>query len=230
MKIEHISTDVLRLSLRPLDVVNAFVLEDILVDSGSTLARRQLLLALTEIGISGHVITHAHFDHQGSSHAVCEHFDVPLMCGAGDRTAVETGDLVQVLPNRDSWVARLSRRLAGPGHPVARSLRQGDEVGGFVVIETPGHTPGHLALWRESDRVLILGDVLFHRNPVTMRSGLREPFGFATFDPAMNRASARQLAALEPAVVCFGHGEPLRDTKRFAEFVSTLRDDLLSVT
>jgi glyoxylase-like metal-dependent hydrolase (beta-lactamase superfamily II) len=102
MKIEHISTDVLRLSLRPLDVVNAFVLEDILVDSGSTLARRQLLLALTEIGISGHVITHAHFDHQGSSHAVCEHFDVPLMCGAGDRTAVETGDLVQVLPNRSS--------------------------------------------------------------------------------------------------------------------------------
>ena len=108
---------------------------------------------------------------------------------------------------------------------MARSLREGDEVGGFVVIETPGHTPGHLALWRASDGVLVLGDVLFHRNPMTMRSGLREPFGFATVDLGMNRASARKLAALEPAVVCFGHGEPLRDTKRFAEFVSTLRDD-----
>lgn len=225
MKIEHVSPDVLRLSLWPLDGVNAYVLGDILVDSGSRLARRRLLPALAEIGISGHVITHAHFDHQGSSHAVCEHFDVPLMCGAGDRTAIETGDLVQVLPNRDSWLARLSRPLAGPGHPVARSLQQGDEVGGFVVIETPGHTPGHLALWRESDGVLVLGDVVFNRDPVTLRNGLKEPFGFATFDPALNRASARKLAALEPAVVCFGHGEPLRDRKRFAEFVSTLRDD-----
>lgn len=225
MKIEHIRTDVLRLSLWPLDAVNVYVLGGILVDSGGKFARRRLLSALSEIGISGHVITHAHFDHQGCSHAVCEHLDVPCMCGEGDRTAVETGDLAQVLPNRDSWLARLSGRLAGPGHPVARSLREGDEVGGFAVIETPGHTPGHLAFWRASDGVLVVGDVLFHRNPMTMRSGLREPFGFATFDPRMNRASARKLAALEPAVVCFGHGEPLRDTKRFAEFVSTLRDD-----
>jgi len=224
MKIEHVSTDVLRLSLWPSDAVNAYVLGDILVDSGGKFARRRLLSALREIEISGHVITHAHPDHQGCSHAVCEHFAVPLMCGEGDRAAVETGDLAQVLPNRDSSLARLSRRLAGPGHAVARSLREGDEVGGFVVIETPGHTPGHVALWRESDGVLVLGDVLFHRNPVTMRRGLREPFGFATFDPGMNRASARKLAALEPGVVCFGHGEPLRDTKRFAEFVSTLRD------
>ena len=225
MKIEHIRPDVLRLSLWPLDAVNVYVLGGILVDSGGKFAKRRLLSALSEIGISGHVITHAHFDHQGCSHAVCEHLDVPCMCGEGDRTAVETGDLAQVLPNRDSWLARLSGRLAGPGHPVARSLREGDEVGGFAVIETPGHTPGHLAFWRASDGVLVVGDVLFHRNPMTMRSGLREPFGFATFDPRMNRASARKLAALEPAVVCFGHGEPLRDTKRFAEFVSTLRDD-----
>ncbi|MDH3292334.1 MAG: MBL fold metallo-hydrolase [Gemmatimonadota bacterium] len=225
MKIEHISTDVLRLSLWPLDAANAYVLGDILVDSGGKFARRGLLSALSRTAISGHVVTHAHFDHQGSSHAVCEHLDIPFMCGEGDRTAVETGDIAQVLPKRDSWLARLAQRLAGPGHPVARSLREGDEVGGFVVIETPGHTPGHLAFWRESDGVLVVGDVLFHRNPMTMRSGLREPFAFATFDPGMNRRSARKLAALEPAVVCFGHGEPLRATQRFAEFVSTLRND-----
>ena len=225
MKTERISTDVLRLSLWPLDAVNVYVLGGILVDSGGKFARRRLLSALSEIGISGHVITHAHFDHQGCSHAVCEHFDVPCMCGEGDRIAVETGDLAQVLPQRDSWIARLSRRLAGPGHPVSRTLCDGDEVGTFVVIEAPGHTPGHLAFWRESDRVLVLGDVLFHRNPVTMRSGLSEPFGFATFDQAMNRNTARKLAALEPSVVCFGHGEPLRDAGRFAQFVSTLRGD-----
>jgi len=83
--------------------------------------------------------------------------------------------------------------------------------------------PGHLAFWRERDRVLILGDVLFHRNPMTLKKGLAEPFAFATFDAPMNRASARRLAALQPAVVCFGHGAPLRDSRRFAEFVSDLR-------
>jgi glyoxylase-like metal-dependent hydrolase (beta-lactamase superfamily II) len=223
MKIHLVSTDVLRLSLWPLDAVNVYVLGDILVDSGGKCAKRRLLSTLTRIPISGHVITHAHFDHQGCSHAVCERFDVPLMCGEGDRAAVETGDLTQVLPMRDSWVARLSRRLAGPAHAVSRTLRDGDQVGGFVTIEAPGHTPGHLAFWRESDRVLVLGDVLFHRNPVTMRRGLQEPFGFATFDDrAINRATARRLAALEPSVVCFGHGKPLTDVGRFTEFVSTL--------
>ena len=225
MKIDHISTDVLRLSLGPFNAVNVYVLGDILVDSGGKFARRRLLSALSEIPISGHAITHAHFDHQGCSKAVCERFDVPLMCGEGDRAAVETGDLTLVLPSRDSWIARLSRRLGGPGHPVSRTLFDGDQLGQFAVIEAPGHTPGHLAFWRESDGVLVLGDVLFHRNPVTMRRGLAEPFRFATFDEAMNRNTARKLAALEPSVVCFGHGEPLRDAARFAEFVSTLRAD-----
>jgi hypothetical protein len=55
-----------------------------------------------------------------------------------------------------------------------------------------------------------------------MRRGLAEPFGFATIDPARNRATARRLAALRPEVVCFGHGEPLRDGERFAGFVATL--------
>jgi glyoxylase-like metal-dependent hydrolase (beta-lactamase superfamily II) len=107
---------------------------------------------------------------------------------------------------------------------VTRVLTDGDEVGDLTVIETPGHTPGHLAFWRERDRVLILGDVLFHRNPVTYRAGLTEPFRFATFDPSANRESARRLAALEPRVVCFGHGAPLTDVARFQDFVADLPD------
>lgn len=224
MIVDHVSTGVLRLSLMPLDMVNVYVLGGILVDSGGKFGKQRLLSALSEIGISGHAVTHAHLDHQGCSHAVCERFDVPLMCGAGDRVAMESGDLRQVMPDPRSWLAGLSQRLAGPGHPVSRMLREGDEVGGFVVIEAPGHTPGHLAFWRESDRVLVLGDVLFHRNPLTLRSGLSEPFGFATYNRAMNRKTARKLAALEPAIVCFGHGEPLRDSGQFIEFVSALSD------
>ena len=225
MKIDRVGTDVLRMSLWPFDALNTYLLRDILVDSGGKFAKKRLLSALSRLTLRGHVVTHAHFDHQGSSHAVCEHFDIPLMCGQGDRVSLETGDMARVMANPDSRLAGLARRLSGPAHPVTRLLREGDELGGFVVVETPGHTPGHLAFWRENDRMLVLGDVLFHRNPMTLRSGLTEPFGFATFDPAMNRASARKLAALEPSVICFGHGEPLRDTRRFTEFVSSLPAD-----
>jgi glyoxylase-like metal-dependent hydrolase (beta-lactamase superfamily II) len=222
MKTEQVAPGVVRLALMPLDAFNAYVLGGVLVDSGGRMAGKRLVAALSDMTITGHALTHAHFDHQGSSHLVCEHFGIPLWCGAGDRAAVETGDQTQILPHPNSWLARVSQFLAGPSHPVARTLGNGDMVGGFAVIETPGHTPGHLAFWRESDRVLILGDVLFHRNPMTLRKGLAEPFRFATFDPSMNRTSARRLAALDPAVVCFGHGAPLRDTRRFAEFVSSL--------
>jgi glyoxylase-like metal-dependent hydrolase (beta-lactamase superfamily II) len=161
-------------------------------------------------------------DHQGSSHAVCEAFDIPLHCGAGDREAVETGDQRSISPKPDSRMAALMTAFAGPGHPVSSTLSDGDEIGGFQVIETPGHTPGHLAYWDEEEGVLILGDVLFHRNPATFRKGLTEPFGFATFDPALNRDSARKLAALGPSTICFGHGAPLADGETFQRFVDTL--------
>jgi glyoxylase-like metal-dependent hydrolase (beta-lactamase superfamily II) len=59
-------------------------------------------------------------------------------------------------------------------------------------------------------------------NLITGIPGLHEPPGYYTPDPPRNRESARRLAALEPALVCFGHGPPLRDTRKFVDFVSSL--------
>ena len=110
----------------------------------------------------------------------------------------------------------------GPGHPVDRQLREADEVAGFQVLDTPGHSRGHIAFWRESDRVLVLGDVLNGMNLMTSITGLHEPPEVFTPDPARNRESVRKLAALEPALVCFGHGPPLRDPAKLARFATTL--------
>lgn len=223
MKKHEVAPNVWWLPLLQPDMLNVYLAGDVLIDAGGRFSQRRLLAALQRHTIFAHALTHAHFDHQGGSHAVCEAFGVPLWCGAGDREAVESGDLTRVLPpDPKAWIAGLSRRFGGPAHPVARILKDGDEVGDFAVIETPGHTPGHLAFWRENDGILIIGDVLFHRNPMTFRAGLAEPFGFATFDPSANRDSARKLAALEPRVVCFGHGEPLADSARFCDFVASL--------
>lgn len=220
----EVAPDLQRLSLLPLDLINVYLLGDVLLDAGGHLARRRLLRALEERPITALVLTHAHFDHQGGSHAVCRERDIPLWCGEGDRAAVETGELSRLYPDRSSFIARLGDRLAGPGHPVERTLRDGDEVDGFVVVETPGHTPGHLAFWRERDRVLVLGDVLFHRNPLTLRPGLAEPYEFLVSDPVLARGAVRRLAGLEPRIVCFGHGPPLHDAGRLQDFVRSLAD------
>jgi hydroxyacylglutathione hydrolase len=111
---------------------------------------------------------------------------------------------------------------AGPGRNVDRVLREGEDVAGFEVLEAPGHSPGHLAFWRESDGVLILGDVLNSINVLTGIRGLHEPPGFFTSDPEENRRSARRLAGLEPKLVLFGHGPPLRDTRKLIDFVDGL--------
>jgi glyoxylase-like metal-dependent hydrolase (beta-lactamase superfamily II) len=132
---------------------------------------------------------------------------------------METRDFGQ----QDHWVNRLIERAwAGPPRTVDRALREGDEIAGFAVLDVPGHSPGHVALWRESDRALVLGDVLNNMDVATGVRGLREPKRIFTPDPARNRESARRLAALEPALVCFGHGPPLRDTRKFVDFVSKL--------
>ena len=186
--IEQIAPGLLRLPLQWLDAMNAYVLGDVLVDSGTRRAAGKLLRALEGQTIVAHAVTHAHFDHQGATHAVCQGLGIPLWCGDGERAALESGDLSRVLSPSRPLLAGLSRVLGGPAHPVERTLREGDEVGGFTVIETPGHTPGHLAFWRESDGALVLGDVLFQRNPVTMRLALQEPFRMATVDPSRNRS------------------------------------------
>lgn len=224
MSIHPVAPDLLRISLAPRDLLNVYLAEDVLVDAGVSFLSGRLLKALEGRSVAAHVLTHGHVDHQGSSHAVCRNLGIPLLCGEGDREAVETGDLTRLMPRPESFMARLSNRLGGPAHPVSGVLREGDEIAGFEVVETPGHTPGHLAFWRERDGVLILGDVLFHRHPVTLRAGLCEPVAFATWDRAFNRASARRLADLEPDLVCFGHGAPLREGEEFRCYVKNLSE------
>jgi hydroxyacylglutathione hydrolase len=59
-------------------------------------------------------------------------------------------------------------------------------------------------------------------NLMTGIRGLQEPPSVFTPDPARNRESARRLAALEPELVCFGHGPPLRDPAKLSEFIAAL--------
>jgi len=192
----------------PPNAINVYLVGDVLVDAGTPAARRRILRQLAGRDVRAHLVTHAHPDHFGSSHAVCEALAIALWAGAQDADDIEHA--TPRLPDR-----RLSRLLAKakppPPHPVARRLREGDEIGhGFVVLDAPGHTRGHIALWRASDRTLIAGDVFFNlRRPAA-------PPRVLTVDPELNRASMRRIAELRPALTLFGHGAPLRDPERLA--------------
>lgn len=216
----EIAEDVLLLKGRPRFAYNVYLLGDVLVDAGSRHAERRIRRQLAGRRVAAHAVTHAHPDHQGASHAVCRGLGLPLWCGEGDADAMESGDLTAVTP--DVAIARWQlAHWAGPAHPVGRRLREGDLVGGFTVLETPGHTPGSISFWREADRVLIAGDVL-NRRPLVLGGALAEAPAAFCVDAARNRESIRRLAGLGPRIVCVGHGHPLRDTGQLAELVARL--------
>lgn len=199
---------------RPRHAINVYVAGDALLDSSTRHGARRILRQIEGLPVRRHVLTHGHFDHMGSSHEICERLGLPLACGEGDVAAVESGGRAG-LAQKPAPVRVWHRLIAGPGHPVDSILREGDRIGEFEVLVTPGHSPGHLAFWRESDRVLIIGDVLFHLR------GLSLPPSMLTPDPETNLVSARRLAALQPQVVCFGHGPPLRDPEALRNFVAS---------
>ena len=190
-----------------------------MIDAGTQFDRRRILRQLEGRTVGAHALTHAHPDHFGSSHAICEALGIPLWCGERDAHVVQ-GARPEPAEGR---VARLLVRMPLPEpHAVERRLGEGDEVAGFTVLDTPGHSPGHVSYWRESDRTLLCGDVYFNLNMLTLRPGLHEPPRVLTHDPERNRESIRRLAALRPALVLFGHGPPLRDSDRLARFAESL--------
>jgi glyoxylase-like metal-dependent hydrolase (beta-lactamase superfamily II) len=218
----ELAADVLMLRGMPPNAINVYLLGDVLLDAATRQGERRIMRQIAARRLSAHALTHAHADHQGSSHAICERLGIPLWCGQGDVPAMETpGGVAGSSP--PTWATFVPRHFwVGPPHPVARALVEGDQVAGFTVLETPGHSPGHVAYWRESDRVLILGDVLNNMNLLTGIPGLHEPPAAFTPDPPRNRASARRLGELRPRLVCFGHGPPLRDPGKLADFIAQL--------
>jgi len=182
--------------------------ENVLVDTATRHARRRILRQVPE-KLDAIFITHAHRDHAGAMHAVAEATGAPVWASAADADAVE-GKSPQPVPaqHKDHIVNRLFRGWWRDPHPVARRLADGEIVAGFEVIGFPGHTPGQIGLWRESDRTVICADTMRSMNLATGLPQIGEMPEIFTCDVGEARRSIRKLAALEPSTVCFGHGRP----------------------
>jgi len=220
--VKRLADGVWLLSGFPPNGFNVYLLGDVLVDASTRRAGKRILRQLEGHTVTAHALTHAHPDHQGASKEVCQKLGIPYWVGENDADVAENPELLEERQPKNLVGKVVHRMWTGPGHPVDRRLREGDEVAGFKVLDTPGHSLGHVTFWRESDRVAVIGDVMNGMNLVTGRPGLREPPGVFTPDPARNRESIRKVAALEPALVYFGHGPPLRDPAKLARFASGL--------
>jgi glyoxylase-like metal-dependent hydrolase (beta-lactamase superfamily II) len=217
---QEIARNVWMLSGYPPDLINIYLIEDVLIDAGTRWARRRILRQLHGRRPPLLALTHCHPDHQGTARFLCMHYGIPLACHEADVPVMEGRMPMQ--PRH--WSVSLANHIwAGPPHPVERVLRDGDEVAGFRVVHAPGHTPGHVIYFRESDRVAIAGDVLANIHFLSRQPGLRglrEPPAVFSVDAEQNRQSMRKLVQLRPALVCFGHGTPLRDLALLEKFVS----------
>jgi glyoxylase-like metal-dependent hydrolase (beta-lactamase superfamily II) len=86
---------------------------------------------------------------------------------------------------------------------------------GWRWIHTPGHTAGHVSLFREADRALIVGDAFCTTKQesflavATQRPELHGPPAYFTTDWDAARESVGRLAALEPSFIAPGHGQPM---------------------
>ncbi len=217
---KYLAPGVWRLREVPRPVINVYLAEDVLIDAGRRWDKRRIFAELEGREISMLALTHVHPDHQGCAKAICEARNVPLACHADDVDAMEGRRPVAASPKP---AAQLFGKLwTGPPHKVDRVLHEGDEVAGFRVVHAPGHAPGEVIFFRDSDRVAICGDVVRNITYVTLRTKLAEPPADLTPDPAENRRSIRKLAELNPSLILPGHGPAVADIAAFERFASSL--------
>jgi glyoxylase-like metal-dependent hydrolase (beta-lactamase superfamily II) len=147
-----------------------------------------------------HVVnTHWHSDHVGGN-AVLQAAGAQIVGSAGD-----AADLARPSPGCCS-AEYLDQPV--PAYTVDAAARDGDSLllgdASWTVLEVPGHTPGHLALWQEDASVLVVGDTL-SAHDVGWVDVMRE--GAAGLDDAI--ASVDRLTACDPRIILPGHGPAL---------------------
>lgn len=188
--------------------VNAFLAlepEPLLIDTGMPGRAPTILASLAEHGLApdelGHIVlTHHDADHIGSALAVkaatgatvyAHRLDAPCIAGTTPRKP---------------WLKHISARLfRAPTFSVDVELMGGETIGGWQILHTPGHSPGHISLYRPP--LLVTGDLL--------RSGdtVHEMFRLTMLDPLLARESIRPLLNLDFDILVSAHGGPTYDAK-----------------
>ncbi|MHB9285419.1 MBL fold metallo-hydrolase [Halobacteriales archaeon Cl-PHB] len=208
--------------------VNAYLVDDggdlTLVDAGMPWHARHVAGAVGTVGdglgsVERVLVTHYDLDHVGSLGRL-DALEAPVYVGRADADYVAGRD-------RPPWASRKGafQRATGwwvrsPNGPV-EPVDDGDEIGGFRAIHTPGHTPGHTVYVHDDRSVALLGDVVRESN------GHLEPSPwFLSDDVREVKQSVRDLADRlgDFDVAAMGHGTPF--AKRGSEHLANCAEGI----
>jgi glyoxylase-like metal-dependent hydrolase (beta-lactamase superfamily II) len=211
---------------------NAYLLwadgEAALIDTGLRRDRDRLMAALAQMGVAAGqleavYLTHAHCDHAGNA---------AYLAGRGAQLAVSRAEAPFMgLPRRTYATGAGAQLLLRPGsmlafwigeiaYPVERRvpdllLDPDTEVpapgGALQIIACPGHTPGHVAYYRQRDGLLFSGDAILNIVPFKRVTGLSLPIRGLSTNWTQTKRSAQHLATLRPQMLLPGHGWPLSE-------------------
>jgi glyoxylase-like metal-dependent hydrolase (beta-lactamase superfamily II) len=172
------------------------------------------------------LLTHGHFDHSGNAAELSDYWDaqvfahrleLPFLTGKDKYPPPDPtvggfmGFMIRMFPNK---AYDLDDRVdAFPRNPLP----------GWEVLETPGHSPGHVSFFRREDRELIAGDAITTVKQCNMVSMLTQeshvwlPPEYYTCDWQKARASVEKIASLQPDVIAAGHGRPMQGQEALRE-------------
>jgi glyoxylase-like metal-dependent hydrolase (beta-lactamase superfamily II) len=208
--------------LVPNIVANPYLLIDpdglTLIDAGLPGSHRKILQYMSGLGYGPQdlkriLITHADFDHVGGLAALKKATGARLYASPIEAQAMAEGQASRPLKPRRKITKLLFDLMANLFKP---ATVQADELlsdgqtfpvlGGLRVVQTPGHTPGHVSFFAPSAGILFCGDSM-----VSEESGLRGSRGANNWDQTKSDESVRKQAALGARIVCSGHGPVVKD-------------------
>lgn len=194
----------------------------VLVDAGMDSDGRDVLTGLRAMklqpaDVRSMLLTHWHNDHAAGARAVQNASNAKVYCHVNDTPQLTRktarhglrGTLSELIPEWGLFV--LFKGLLGEAvpRPIADpiNIHGGDVLEEFFeVVETPGHTPGHLSYYYRPEKVLFAGDAL-----AVVHGKIRFMARPATPDLNLARASMRKCLELDSEILCPGHRNPIME-------------------
>jgi len=204
-------------------MANPYILVDAdgltVIDTGLPRSEAKILAYVASLGNSARdvkriILTHSDFDHVGSLAALHKATGARTYASRIEAEAIAAGKSSREIKPSGFSARRLLFRLMrlfmkAASFRVDEALTDGQilpVLGGLRVVETPGHTPGHLSLFAPAVGVLFCGDSM-----VTDENGIHGSRSQFTWNEAKAKESVRKQAALGARIVCSGHGPVVTD-------------------
>lgn len=193
-----------------------------LIDAGNSWNAGTILdtIRLLDLPLRRIVITHAHPDHAGSAAELARLTGATVWAHEKETKFLTGNESIADLPgSRESRYLHKVARNAGILHPPTISdvnqITDGDYVGTLKVLHTPGHTPGSISLWSESDGALFIGD-----NASTRFGLLLLNFSWFTLNSQHLTESLERYSEVKAEMLCAGHGPVYRSKDAVADLQS----------